>query len=801
MERRSEYRFPFSRYPAVRIALLLIAGILLYQYLELSVYTNIILFGSLTGIYLLTEWWNNRHISIVWPNIASLLFMLIIVGFGMFRTSIQAESDDSETIQLLQISDWEEVQVSGNVQSMSRTSAGKIRWDLKVEETKVGDVKTDQAYKSRILADELNQQPTLGDEVEITGILIPISEKRNPEDFDYKGYLKTQGISVQIKANTLLKVTSNTEVLEWIWWREKALDLVDKNFNETTAPIAKALLVGYKQDLSSESKTAFARAGLSHIMAVSGLHVGFIVAPFWIIIPYFWTKKYGSQIGLALLIILLIYYAGITGFSPSVMRASVMAVFLSYGKLFHRINDSINLTAAAAIVLLIVDPAQLFEIGFQLSFAAVLIILLMLPVIQNKLPYWVRVRWYGKPLMVVIVSLVVQFGLYPLQVFYFGEISLVSPLANALFVPLLGVVVPLSLIALLATSLTSTVGFIVNYPSLKFLSWMNDFVTSASGWDWAWMNASLDSGFIFVFWLFLIFAISAWHIPAMRWKLSIGIMASLCVLLSLNVIEKVQPGKLTVTYFDVGQGDAALMKTPQGKHILIDVGVWSPGYNSGNSVILPHLKSKGINKLDAVILSHPHADHIGGIIDLMEGVEVEVIYNSGYNYDSNLYKNYLRKASEKAIPVQPLTAGDSLLIDPTMLMVVLGPDGKIHNSDPNEHSVVLHAIYGESEFLFTGDAGEHQEQRILQQYGNLLDTDVLKVGHHGSRTSSSLSFLQEVTPELAIISLAESNRFRHPHREALNRLGQTEADLLFTSREKAIVLESDGIKINRVHWY
>jgi competence protein ComEC len=800
MESRHSYQFPFSRYPAARIVLLLIAGILLGDAYAFSLLFSSTLLASVLGIFAFIEWKNSHQVSQRFSRFSTFFFLFIIFSFGLFRIAVHSEKSSSQTIQLIQVSDWEQATFSGSIQSISTTASGKVRWNVLIHETIFDGLISDQSYKARILVDELGELATLGDSVKFSGTIIPVSEKRNPQGFDYKAYLKSQGISAQIKIDNLHSITPNNNIAEWVWWREHALALVDQNFDAQTAPIAKALLVGYKKDLDAESKTAFARSGLSHIMAVSGLHVGFIVAPFWIFIPYFWTKKHGSVIGLSILVFILIIYAGITGFSPSVLRASVMASFLSYGKLFHKVSNSINLTAAAAISLLLFDPSQIYDIGFQLSFSAVLIILLLLPVIQNKLPYWVQVQWYGAPIMVIIVSLVVQFGLYPLQVYYFGEISLVSPIANALFVPLLGIVVPLSLLALFLTAIFPIVGFVVNYPSFLFLGWMSDFVTMASSWDWAWTTASLGSSLIFVFWMFLIFGISSLQIATLRWKLLIGGLATACLISTISIWQQFQPAKLTVTYFDVGQGDAALIQTPNENNILIDAGIWSPGYNSGKSVLLPHLKTSGIEKLDAVILSHPHADHIGGILDLIQGIPIDVIYNSGYTYDSNLYQSYLKLAEEKSISVKPLTSGDTLALDPAMLFLVLGPDGNTYNSDPNEHSVIIHAVYGESEFLFTGDAGEDQEERLAHNYQNLLDTDVLKVGHHGSKTSSSLFFLNSVTPEIAVVSLAERNRFRHPHREALTRLNQTDAEILFTSQERAILFESDGNTIKRVYW-
>ena len=800
MERRGTYRFPFSRYPAVRIAIFFIAGILLFYFYEPAFPVVIATLAGLFVLYALIELLSSRSISKFRSNVASILFLSLIIASGVFRMAIQKQGQNSIEKKLLGQLDWENIEISGQVLSISYTSAGKERWDVQADTTHYDSISIVHSYKSRVLADEINEEVSLGDRVALSGMVIPVSEKRNPHEFDYRSYLRSQGIHVQLKADSLIRVKENKSIFEWIWWREKAINLVEKNYSDQTAPIAKALLIGFKQDLDTQSKSAFARAGLSHIMAVSGLHVGFIIAPFWIIIPYFWTRKHGKALGLLLLILILLSYAGITGFSPSVSRASVMAFFLTYGKLYHKINDSINLTAAAAITLLMYDPNQLFEIGFQLSFSAVLIILLILPVIQKLLPYWVRLKWFGKPLMVVIVSLVVQFGLYPLQVYYFGEISLVSPLANALFVPLLGIVVPLSLIALGLTAVNPTIGFWVNIPSLYFLEGMREFVMMAANWNWAWTAATLKTPFFFVFWLMLIFSIASWYISSIRWKMINMVIGAACIIIALDVSQQLKPAKLSVTYFDVGQGDAALVQTPNGKNMLIDAGVWSPGYNSGKSVILPHLKQNGIDKLDAIVLSHPHSDHIGGIVDLIDEIEIGRVYNSGYEYDSQLYSSYLEQADKKGIPVQALKGGDTLNIDPAVLMLVLAPDGKLHNSDPNEHSVIIHLIYGESEFLFTGDAGMHQEKRVITTYGDLLDTDVLKVGHHGSKTSSGIEFLTMATPDYSILSLSEPNRYRHPHREALHRLSMTHSELLFTSLDKAVLFESDGKTIKRIHW-
>ncbi|MDZ7716612.1 MAG: MBL fold metallo-hydrolase [Balneolaceae bacterium] len=343
-------------------------------------------------------------------------------------------------------------------------------------------------------------------------------------------------------------------------------------------------------------------------------------------------------------------------------------------------------------------------------------------------------------------------------------------------------------------------GALLNIPAEWFLVNLNKFVTFTASWEGSWIQTYVNDPFIFAIWVVAIFAIASWHIPTLRWKLAGLFLALVCIQQLYGIIQKFEAPKMEVTVFDVGQGDATLIKTPGNKHFFIDAGVWTPDYNSARYIIIPHLKAAGITKLDAVFLSHPHADHIGGIKELIEKVPIDTIYNSGYKYNSNLYADYLKLTSKKEIPVVPLRAGTKVNLDPSMRIFVYGPEQWHVGDEPNEHSLILELVYGETEFLFMGDAGMEQEERLLSAYPHLLDTDFLKVGHHGSKTSSSREFLSRASAQWSIISVAKSNRFRHPHVEAVQRLRQSDAKLRFTSLEKAMIFTSDGTSIRRKRW-
>ncbi|SMO35687.1 DNA internalization-related competence protein ComEC/Rec2 [Fodinibius sediminis] len=801
MDAYQTYRFPFASYPAVRLVLLLATGIALDFYIDPDFWWWMVSFGGILILYLMSELVYERRLN-PWTYYAAVgcyLWMLMLFG-GLWHSVLDGNGRSVEA-EVISAYSWQQLTFSGEVSGIRPSSTGKYHIDIVVDSTIFpSKLVWGREYNLRAVLDlrevRLPVPLELGDYLQVSAVVYPLEEPRNPHEFDYKEYLASREIYLQAGIKCIGAVRSSHRPSMWNMLRREVQSSVEHNFSRHAAPLAKALLLGDKNELSRETRLAFSRAGLSHIMAVSGLHVGFILAPFWVLLPLCWSIPHGEKMGLLIVTLLLFFYAGLTGFSASVTRASLTGGLLIYGRLFHKVRNSRNLTAVAALLILLFSPEDLFSIGFQLSFSAVYIILLVAPVISYGLPEWVKHRWYGTPVMVMVISLVVQMGLFPLLGYYFGEFSVAGPLANALVVPVLGIIVPLALILLPFSLVSPWLSRTLNIPVDYCFRLFDRLVKQISGWEGSWMQVQVEGGIQFVIWAMLIFFTAALPIAKLRWKVFSLILALLCVPQLHNLYLKLYPDTLVLTVFDVGQGDAVLVRTPAGKHFLIDSGPWKPGYTSAEYVILPYLKAEGIDHLDGLFLSHPHADHIGGTEELIRNLSVDTIYNSGSAYDSRLYHAYHELADKKRVPVRTLKAGNSVVLDAATRLLVYGPDGKASSvSNVNNRSLVFEVVYGSMEFLFTGDAESGQEQRLLKKYPDLINTDFLKVAHHGSRSSSTEDFLRATSPEVAVVSLGWRNPFRHPHQTAVQRLRRNTNELYFTSLEGAVKLVSDGREI------
>ena len=804
MRYNESYQFPFAAYPALRIMLLLMAGICLGYVYSPSLKIAFMLFGSSVFLWLLFEFLIRRKWPVTGGYSATVFYLFIIATSSLCLYTISEidEKEVTELSEILQLFEWEEAEIIGRVENTGRSGTGRNVFEIAVNETVLPEnVIWNQKYKLRLYGDhDQEDNVPAGSNIQAQIRFYSFPDRRNPHEFDYGNWLINQGFSAHGELVSLIDVNEKN-VLGWETLRAAVQNNTDKIFDGEYSNLAKALLLGYKEDLTPETRQHFARAGLSHIMAVSGLHVGFLVAPFWFFIPYMWGSRKGKWIGIIVLSTILLGYAGLTGFSPSVSRASLMAWLLTYGKLFHKVRNSINLTAVAAIIILAINPRQLFDVGFQLSFAAVFIILMLMPEVQRLIPNKYRFGFFGGLITVILVSFVVQLGLFPILTRYFGEFSIIGPAANALVVPLLSLTVPAGLIFIFIAPLLPEVFLAVAIPIQYSLEWIHQVANQLGGQWFSFITIHQTPTALFFVWLFAILFFASVRIAQYRWKLLAAFLFSFSFLFIELSLQKSANLEMKITVLDVGQGDAIHVRTPKGKQILIDAGRWSPMSNSGERVLLPYFEQKGINRLDAIILSHPHADHIGGMPDLIKNLEIDAIYQSDYDYDSELYKKNMKLTRDYNIPVYYPVAGDQIEIDPSIRMFVIGPeDGGVRDRNPNNHSVAMKMVYGQTSILFSGDAEVSQERQIAERYGDFLKADLYKVGHHASNTSSTEIFMKHVEPEYSVASLAFQNRFGHPGSDAVTRLNQYSKKQKYTSLKGALRFKTDGSSLSRVDW-
>lgn len=796
MGQKTTYRFPFSSYPAVRILFFLIAGIIVSSATTIALSRWTLLWFLTLCIWIGIEWIGRKKYPVFGAHLSGILYMLLLslVGGILHSSTSVALGKTIDIKNKLNLYSWENIRIKGSIKDKGISANGRDVYKIWVDETQLpqGD-QYHHKYLLRIFNDksESLENPS-GSKIVMNVTLYSFPERRNIHEFDYGEWLLKNGFSGHGEIIKIIEQKPPTG-LSWSYIREGIQHNVDTIFDEKVAPLAKALLLGYKQELHADTKVHFARSGLSHIMAVSGLHVGFIIAPFWLLIPFLWRSKYGKWFGLIGVTILLVGYAGITGFSASVSRAALMAWFLTYGKLFHKLRNSVNLTAVAAIIILMIQPNQLFDVGFQLSFSAVFIILLVMPHAQMIIPQKYRFGVIGGGLTIMLVSVVVQIGIFPILVYYFGEFAVAGPIANTLVLPFLTIVVPVGLLLSIVGPVAINVVQTVATPIGFMLNWIEFVANSLGSRTGSFISVQQVSVVVFFIWALLIGTIASIRIPRIRWKMVVGLLCMINLFLIERILEKSGANNMVVTFLDVGQGDAIHIKTPGGKHILIDAGRWSPMGNSGERVLLPYFEHKGINELDAVLLSHPHADHIGGMPDLLQQIDIQSIYESDLSYESELYKTMHQYVVEKDISVYQPKAGEIIDIDPAIRIFVIGPEKETSGSgNPNNRSLAFKLVYGETSMLFTGDAEEKQEKEIAGRYGNFLKSDLYKIGHHSSNTSSNIDLLEVAMPEISVASLAFRNVFGHPGSDAIKRLTNIGTDLRFTSLTGSIVYESNG---------
>lgn len=651
-----------------------------------------------------------------------------------------------------------------------------------------------------------------GDELEIKGILETPPEL---EDFSYREYLARQGIySTLWRPQIALMARGQGSALRkaLLGFKRRAQKVIALILHEPQAALLTGILLGIETGIPADLAKAFSATGTTHIIAISGFNISIIAG----LLSRLAQRLFGKRRAMPVALVGIIVYTILVGASAAVVRAAIMGCLYVIATHYGRQTEALTSLIAAATLMTLLNPQTLWDLGFQLSFAATLGLILYTPPLQS---------WFERLLSsalspgtarravevlneALIVTLAAQITTLPIIVYHFRRLSLVTLLSNFLILSAQPGVMLWGGLATMAGLIWLPLGQTIGWVAWLFLTYTIRAVEITASVPYASLNLGhVSPGLVWLYYGLLAGATlvsrkepsrlkSLWRrlTDRLSTKLLIAGLITASILVWVAVAS-LPDGKLHVVFFDVGEGDAIFIETPRGQQILIDGGPSPTTLISALGRRMPFWD----RSLDLVILTHADDDHIAGLIPVLERYRVGRVLDSGYEHVSPMYERWLELIEEKGIPSHLARAGMRIGAGNGVELVVLHPGTELMqytDADANNNSVVVRLVMGQVSFLLPGDIEKAAEDVLVASEQELTST-VLKVPHHGSSTSSSAVFLKAVNPELVVISVGADNRFGHPSPQVLERLEDLveEGRILRTDERGTIEVVTDGEKV------
>ena len=662
--------------------------------------------------------------------------------------------------------------------------------------------------------------------------------KRNYGGFDYNKYLKQFKIFGIIQIEECQKISKQKDfncILENI--RYKFLIKIDDLYDSKTAEFLKSLLFGKTDGLTENIKESFRDSSLSHVLAISGMHVTYVIIGInFILSKLIKYKKIRNNI----LICCIIFFSFVTGNSVSGVRACIMAVMTMLANNFERKNNFYISLIYSFLIIILYNPYNIYNIGLWLSYMGTLGIVCYSTFFKKYINRKIKLKkrevfFIEKIKNYLIENLVVtcsaQILIFPIMMCVFNTISISFFISNILVSFFIG---PLLILGYLSVLLS-----FIKFPFLKLIISITEFFIVivvkiseiCSKLPFSKIYVTTPSIIVvFLYYAILMFLLyfsyknrlyfikiiiskSFLKNELIKMKIKISFIKKyiyICfIILFIIFAVKYLKSYLTfqINFIDVGQGDCTYIKTFSGKNIIIDGGEGNTGqYDYGEKVVLPYLLDRKVKKIDYMIISHADSDHIGGLFAIVKNIKIDKILIGIQPQISEQYVELLDIANEKNIEVVELKAGNRLNVEKNVFLDVLWPKENefIEENVLNNNSLVFKISYKNFSILFTGDIEEVAEKEILNLYKenlNILNATILKVAHHGSKTSTYEGFLENINPKISLIGVGKNNKFEHPNKSVINKLNSKKSKIYRTdiNGEINIILMKKKMKIETMY--
>lgn len=620
--------------------------------------------------------------------------------------------------------------------------------------------------------------------IKVNGKIHVYNKVRSKGQFNIKRYMDIRNIRGKIYAKDIKIIGRKKDINSIIYdLKNNIKDKISFYLKGDNKSLFNSILLGDKDELDAKVKEQYNIAGVSHIIAISGMHI-FLISI--ILYKIFEWLGINIRVNCIINIILLILYLIITNYNISTIRAVMMACIVLVGIILNRDKDIYSSLSFSALLILMYQPLFIFDVGFLLSYMAVLSLIFNSKIINYKIK---SINRYISTL--IISSIIVNIYIFPILVNNFYQISTYFLISNILIIPLIGILIFIGILGIVFSFInifiTEKLFLIIDY----IICYYNMITKFVCGFKYSTIKIGHLNSFNIISYYFIIIICTL--IINKYIKIDINkVIKIICIVIICNIIVWYIFRDMNITILDVGQGDSILVKTNKNRVILIDGGgKYLPNkslQNTGKKVVEPYLKYIGKDKIDIVIVTHPDFDHVGGILEIIDDIKIDKIILPKGNIESDdLYCEMLNKINDNNIELVKMKKGDNFIIDGIKFKCIY-PDIYIDDRaiNNNNYSLVFKISYKDFSMLLTGDIEEEDEDIILLNK-NDIECDFLKVPHHGSLTSSSEEFIEGVNPKYGFISAGKS-RYKHPNDKVLKRYNKKNIKLYITKNSGSIYI-------------